>query len=226
MKFKKQLENQEQKIKTNDINKDLESANVLRKHYKTKQELDTEFYTSNLLQTNGVGVAKILSTYNNTAVIEQVDGISYDDILNRIEQGLLSQSNIKRVATELCDWLEKYYMITKNASRGDISFKNFVFTTQGKCVGMNFEQPLQLSRCEYDMGRILIYVATKEPMFTSGKMQLCKKLIDCFAKMGADFDLIKKEYYKEFDKIKNYRAGFAQLETQTKDFWELLNKCM
>ena len=222
MKFKKHLENQDEKIKINSINKDLEPTNVLRKHYKSRQELDIEFYTSNLLQTNDVGVARILSTYGNTAVIERVDGILYDKILERIEQGLLSQENIKRVATELCKWLKKYYAATKNASRGDISFKNFIFTTQGECVGINFEKPLELCRCEYDMGRILFYVATNEPMFTSGKLQMCKALLECFLEMNVDIDLIKKEYEAEFDKIKGQKAGFMSFETQVKDFWGLL----
>lgn len=224
MNFKKHLKNQEELLKSNNINKDVSLSNVIRKRYKNRQALDAEFYTIKLLQSNGVDVARVLFVQGDTAVFENVDGITYDKILDRIEQGLLNESSIKRVAKELCDWMKKYYNATATASREDINFKNFIFTPLGKCSSINFEHELQFCRYEYDMGRILIYVATYDPMFTIGKLNMCRALLECFLEMGADIDLIEKEYKAEFEALKMCRAGFAKLEPQIKGFWNLIVK--
>lgn len=227
MNFKKLLEAQSEKIKLqkNDVSTVMgDDIKAVRKCYSSSQAMNTELATIKLLQSNGVAVASVLFTQDNTAIFERIEGITYEGILERIEQGLLEERSIKRSAKELCLWLDNYYAVTKDAYRGDINLKNFILTPFGKCVSIDFEEPLKFGRHEYDMGRMLAFVATYDPPFTIGKHQLCKALLENFLNMNADIEEIQKEYDLEIDAMKIRRAGFAKIETQAREFWKLIVK--
>ncbi len=201
-----------------------DGTKAIRKCYKNPQSMATEIATINLLQRHGVRVASVLLTKDNVAILERIDGITYLDILERIEQNLLEDRSIDRTAKELCLWLEDYYTATGNASRGDVNFRNFIFTSFGKCVGIDFEEPLDFKPREYDMGRILAYAATYEPMFSLGKLKLCKAFLGYFLKMDGDIDDIHKQYDIEIDSMAKRRAGFLEDVEKAKDFWSLVVK--
>lgn len=227
MNFKRLLETQGEKLKSqsNDTSTVMsDNTKAIRKRYSSGQAMSTEISTTRLLQTNGVAVASVMFTQGNTVIFEQIEGITYDVILERIEQGLLEERSIKRAVNELCLWLDDYYAATRGAYRGDVNFKNFILTPFGKCVSIDFSEPLRFGRCEYDMGRMIACVATYDPPFTIGKTQMCKALIENFLKMDADIEEIKKQYDLEIDEIKLRRAGFSLIEQEAREFWTFILK--
>lgn len=201
-----------------------DDTKAVRKSYKTSQAMAIELATIRLLQKHNVLVPGILFTQDNTAIFEQIDGITYLEMLERIDQNLLNENSITRAVKELCLWLEDYYVATNNALRGDVNFRNFIFTPYGKCVSVDFEEPLEFAKRERDMGRILAYCATYDPPFTLGKLNMCKSFLKNFELMNADLEEIHNEYNKEIDEMKTRRAGFSQYEQQVRDFWGLIIK--
>ncbi|MEG0978609.1 MAG: hypothetical protein RR911_05510 [Oscillospiraceae bacterium] len=227
MNFKKMLSAQGEKLKSqrNEVSSVVvDNTKAVRKCYNNAQSMATELATIKLLQSNGVSVAGVLFTQDNTAILERIDGITYEEIIDRIEQNLLEERSIKRTAKELCLWLDDYYAATKGALRGDINLRNFIFTPRGKCVSIDFEEPIKFGNREQDMGRILAYTATYDPPFTLGKLNFCKALMEIFLKMDAKEEEIHREYNSEIDAMKLRRAGFAAVESQAREFYNIIVK--
>lgn len=227
MDFKKLLEAEGEKLKSqkNDVSAIfIDNSKAIRKSFENSHSMATELATISLLQRNGVRVASVLFTQGNTAILERIDGVTYEEILQRIEQDLLEDKSIKRAAKELCLWLEDYYTATKGALRGDINFRNFIFTPLGKCVSVDFEEPLEFSNMEKDMGRILAFATTYDPPFTIGKLKMCRALYEKFLAMNANPNEIRNEYQKEIDAMKIRRAGFSRIESQARNFYDIIIK--
>lgn len=225
MNFKKILNKESQKLKLykNDVSLvSIDNSKAVRKIYKDIDSMNVEISNIKMLSSGNVPVPNVLRIKENVAYIQMVEGITYVDIIDRIEQDTLSDSNIEKVAKELCEWLESFYKATEGCVRGDIDLNNFIFTTLGKCVSIDFEKEFEKDKIEVDMGKILAYIATYNPSFTQGKLLLCKFLYQRFLQMGADSAEVHNQYLKQVIAFVETKKGFAKIKDNAIKYFNLI----
>lgn len=228
MKFRDVMKTESEKIKyINNDNSSLVAVNntkAFRKVYKNYNVMKIELDNYKTLFDKGVSVPNIILVKDNIAYIQWVEGISYVDIIERIEQGKLYEKSISKVANELCHWLESFYEATNGMGRGDVNLSNFIFSTLGKCVSVNFKNEFESQDKEVDMGRILAYTATYEPALTQGKLSLCKAFYKNFLDMGADEIKIHTEYIKQINYFEQSILRFKLIKDSALSYYDLIVK--
>ena len=160
------------------------------------------------LQAAGVAVPKIISAAESELELEYIDGQVYADLLDRFTWAQ---------AKALSDWILSYRKAT-GLLRGDVNLRNFLYF-QRKCWGVDFEEPPKPGRMEVDLGKILAFAATYEPVFTDEKSEAVRLLHCVFTLSGGDKECIKLEYFKEIQAMKKRRALPSDFVVRASNFW-------
>lgn len=228
MKFREVMKTESEKIKYFDNDSSsllsVDNTKAFRKVYKNYDIMRTELNNYKTLFEKGVLVPNVFLVKDNVAYIQWVEGISYVDIIERIEQGKLYEKSIRKVADELCKWLESFYDATNGMGRGDVNLGNFIFSPLGKCISVNFKNEFESQDKEVDMGRILAYTSTYEPASTQGKLSLCKAFYKNFLDMGADEIKIHTEYIKQINYFEQSTLRFKLIKDSALSYYDLIVK--
>ena len=153
------------------------------------------------LKDKGVAVPFVVDTYDNTLVLEYIEGLTIPDFLESSD----SYSRSETVSKHLADWFSCFYRAveyeTTSEIRGDVNGRNFIITDD-QVFSVDFEEKIY-GRMSTDLGRLLAFITTYTVKNTSAKDMLCYFLLDDFcSNLSIDSDSILYEKTKEMDSMK------------------------
>jgi hypothetical protein len=130
--------------------------------------------------------------------MQHISGLTLPDLIDKLEFGGNSFTDIDTIAQAVIEWLAKYYDTAgtrvTGLGRGDINGRNFIFD-DGQVWGVDFEEPLNLPQkpqsgheaIETDIGRLMAFVLNYDPPNTPFKKDLSESLL-LFAVKMLDID--------------------------------------
>ncbi len=163
------------------------------------------------LDKKGLSVPKLYYKGKGSIVMEYIRGATLVDALTDAEYYTRKSRdyiNIKGLAEHLARWLDGFYRTSsqitgKSTILQDINLRNFLLGY--KLYGIDFEDCRE-GLIEEDMGRLLAFIVTYEPAFTTFKMGFAREVYYALAKrMPLNRDRVIAEASKEFDAIRERR---------------------
>ncbi len=157
----------------------------------------------NLLKKFDVNVPEILSIENNTVELEDLGDSTLLDWYEQVE--IENSYNYKDIIIKLCTWLKEFYEVTFNYYKksiilSDVNFRNFIIKN-GEIYGIDFEQSCE-GKIESDLGKIVAYAITYNPIMTEWKLKFADELINTLEiELKVNKKLIIEEKEKELKKI-------------------------
>lgn len=157
----------------------------------------------NLLKKFDINVPEIMSIENNTVALEDLGDLTLLDWYVQIE--IDNSCDYKGIIIKLCMWLKKFYDVTgiyykKQVILYDVNFRNFIIKN-GKIYGIDFEKSCE-GKIESDLGKIVAYALTYNPIMTEWKLKFADELINMLSiELKVNKKLIIKEKEKELKKI-------------------------
>lgn len=120
---------------------------------------------SNLLflSSAGIRVPKTAASFPCSLLLGFIPGKDFVSLITEAENSLEAVSKIPVAAAELAQWFKGFHSIT-GLLKGDVNLRNFIFTEDEKCVGLDFEDKLKKGQPEKDAGTILAYALSYEPI--------------------------------------------------------------
>jgi len=188
----------------------LENGKVIKK-FADIISLRREFDMVKLLKSRGVPVPDVLRVYGSTIEYGFIKGETYQSLVDCFE---------KKHARALLEWLELYYAAA-GTLRGDVNLRNFIYSGEDVCYGVDFEEICHAGERESDFGRIIAFAVTYEPPFTKEKANCAKLLLGCFNDSGADEIKIREAYIKEMQDIVKRRRESSYDTDKARNFWSL-----
>jgi len=198
---------------------------LIYKQYTDAKACAREKANLELLASCGLAVPQIEGEADKALLLSYINGMTYEQVLRKYEQGFLNNEQAAAAFTALIKWLEKYFAATKGALRGDVNLRNFIYLPDQTCVGIDFEDTLIYGDMCKDIGRILAFIATYDPPFSDKKSLIGAHILMCLdmnsASFAADFkDKIADAYRSEIAAMNRRRADFAPLAAQADRFWQ------
>ena len=138
---------------------------------------------------------------------EYIPGMTYEAVISGCESGAVRSEELADAVAALADWLIYWYAVT-GRKRGDVNLRNFIWTGM-RCVGVDFEEETGGPPFEEDMGRMLAYAASYDPVCTEGKHRFCSMLLKKFEETGASPELIREYALAETGVMLTRRKSFA-----------------
>lgn len=157
----------------------------------------------NLLKKFDVNVPDILSIENNTVELEDLGDLTLLDWYEQVE--IENSYNYKDIIIKLCAWLKEFYEVTFNYYKksmvlSDVNFRNFIIKN-GEIYGIDFELSCE-GKIESDLGKIVAYAITYNPIMTEWKLKFADELINALEiELKVNKKLIIEEKEKELKKI-------------------------
>jgi tRNA A-37 threonylcarbamoyl transferase component Bud32 len=173
----------------------LEGGRIV-KRYRKRETCLREAQALQLLYRSGLLVPALLGQDEYGLTLEYIPGETYAD---------LTEDMTWAQAEALSRWLAKYHEIT-GCLRGDVNLRNFLWTN-GRCVGVDFEDPSTPGPREVDLGRVLAFAATYRPSFSANKARSAKLLLNAFLRTKAEYKRIRDAYLDEISAINQRRAA-------------------
>ncbi|MBE5781104.1 MAG: hypothetical protein E7328_04710 [Clostridiales bacterium] len=173
------------------------------KEYRSMDVLAVERQNLLLLKRSGLcAIPEVLAEEGNTLTLSRLPGENYADLLPKLE----GDSALGKAAMEaLCHWLFCYYDASGGQLRGDVNLRNFLFDGS-VCYSVDFEEPLKKGPIERDLGGILAYLGTYDPVFTEERILLGAMFLKKALQLGADADGIHKGFCEELYGMVPYRG--------------------
>ena len=176
-------------------------GHCILKVYNNAQAWAQEMQQLRQLRNAGIRVPCVLGSGDNYLLIEYLDGPTYLELFEHMEQR--QEAHIKAVEA-LIEWLYAYHGAT-GMLRGDVNLRNFLFYDD-KCYGIDFEEAMQQGEIETDIGNILAFILTYHPSFTKYKIDLARKVLIKCKSLGAKEEKIRCAYVKEIDAMHQRRS--------------------
>jgi len=198
---------------------------LIYKQFTNGEACSREKANLQLLAAGGLAVPQIEGEANNALLLSYLDGLTYEQLLYKYEQGLINDDQATTAITALLNWLKAYYSATNGSLRGDVNLRNFLYLPDGTCAGVDFEDTLIYGDMCNDLGQLLAFIATYDPPF-SDKKSLIEAHIFMYldmnsASFAANFkDKIAKAYHAEIQAMNSRRSDFAPLAAQAEGFWQ------
>ncbi len=160
------------------------------KTFATSEGFKRERIANLTLSNHLVPVPKILDIGTQQITYEFVDGNVYADIVDDLTPVEI---------TALLNWLNSFHMVLGTV-HPDLNLRNFICRSDGSCVGIDFEDLENELVCdnsslslasnndssslsfgnkflmEKDMGKLIAFVGTYEPVFTERKISICREI--------------------------------------------------
>lgn len=198
---------------------------LIYKQYSNAEARSREKANLELLAAGSVAVPQIEGEADRALLLSYLDGMTYEQVLRKFEQGVLSYEQTADAITALLKWLEGYFAATGGALRGDINLRNFIYLKDKTCAGVDFEDTLIYGDMCQEIGRLLAFIATYDPPFSDKKLLIGAHILMCLdislASFAADFkDKIADAYRSEIAAMNRRRADFAPLAAQADRFWQ------
>ena len=188
----------------------------IRKRYLQPGAAQIEHDTLAELTEAGAGVPRVLYFDGEYMVQEYIPGMTYEGVIAGYEADALRGEEIADAVAALADWLIFWYAVT-GKKRGDVNLRNFIWTGM-RCVGVDFEEETGGPPFEEDMGRMLAYAASYDPVCTAKKRRFCTLLLERFEETGASPELIREYALAETDVMLTRRKSFADNAEQVRKF--------
>ena len=179
----------------------------VRKHYLQPGAAEIENKTLNALAEAHVDVPRILYFDGEYMVQEHIPGMTYEAVLSEYESDAMRGEELADAVSALADWLICWYAVT-GKKRGDVNLRNFIWTGI-RCVGIDFEEETGGPPFEEDMGRIIAYSASYDPVCTAEKKRFCALLLKKFEETGASPEMIEQYALAETDVMLERRKNFS-----------------
>lgn len=186
---------------------ELKDSKVVKK-YTEPECLKREARMLRQLNLMGVKVPEIIEETEDALTLEYINGPTYSDIIDELNA---------EQAQALAAHLAEFYKATATL-RGDVNLRNFIYNN-GVCYGLDFEDPPQFGDIEQDMGRILAFAVTYDPMLSIKKRFAAKHLLAAFLATGADIEKLKATYLKEIDAMETRRGEYFTQGEKARNFW-------
>ncbi len=173
---------------------------IIFKEYPDESALFREALALEYLGAAGLAVPALFGREDNALKMEYIPGVPYADL---VEELSFEQ------AEALAAWLAEYHGLT-SLLRGDCNLRNFLWS-EGRCVGVDFEDEPMMGDGEIDMGKILAYAVTYSPPLTEAKAASAHLLLRAFVNLNGplDLDLIKSAYLTEIAAMNSRRKQDA-----------------
>lgn len=151
----------------------------VEKHFPTKEAAIIEKNQLLRLQKSRieVNVPKIVTnlTTENVVTTEYIEGLTLTDFIDDLESyntmSQLFKRLIAHVANELFRWFFNFHRAVDNLNtkeiKGDVNGRNFIFDGLG-IWGLDFEEKAE-GEVEKDIGRLIAFILTYDPAFTTVK---------------------------------------------------------
>ena len=196
---------------------------LIYKQYTDAETCAREKTNLEMLASCGLTVPQIEGGADKALLLSYLNGLTYEQVLRKYEQGLLNDEQAAAAFAALIKWLEKYFVATKGALRGDVNLRNFLYLPNQTCVGIDFEDRLINGDISKDIGRILAFIATYEPPFSDKKLLLCSHLLNVIDINSpfycADYrNIIAIAYRSEIQDMNRRRSDFAPLAARAENF--------
>ena len=154
------------------------SGGIVKKYFTSAESVATEVLMLTRLKAAGVPVPQLIARKDRIITMSYVEGETLLDFLTRMET-CSEKALLMQAANALIDWLALYYRAVdarKTAQiRGDVNGRNFLW--DGSCFwGVDFEETAY-GPVELDIGRLLAFVLSYEPMHTPAKAKFADRLL-------------------------------------------------
>lgn len=132
------------------------------------------------LYKSQVSVPQVLEAGSDYLLLSYIEGITVCDFLQKAEK---DGGNGQEIIEPLLQWLMQYYACT-HESRGDVNLRNFIWQAQSQTIyGVDFEDEIKCDKFD-DLGQILAYAISYNPVFSEWKKQWVKKAFQFFVQQG------------------------------------------
>lgn len=195
---------------------DCEGTRCVRKRYLQPGAAQTERETLAALAEAHADVPRVLYADEEYMVQEYIPGMTYEAVISGYESGAVRSEELADAVAALADWLIYWYAVT-GKKRGDVNLRNFIWTGM-RCVGVDFEEETGGPPFEEDMGRMLAYAASYDPVCTEEKRRFCGMLLKRFEETGASPELIREYALAETDVMLARRKSFAVHAEKVRSF--------
>lgn len=167
------------------------SGCFIKKQYADTEALNREASALALLGAKGVSVPKVLHRSSNCCILEYLPGCTYVE---------LTEKCTKDHPSALRDWFDDFYRAVPGKIKGDVNLRNFLYS-DGKCFGVDFEEPMACGEPETDIGRLLAYFITYDPAFTLAKQKNASLYLTEFLKSGYCMQAIRCAFQTEIENM-------------------------
>ncbi len=151
-----------------------------------------------------VCIPKMISRGNKTIVYEQINGTLYAHLAEKMEE---------IHAHALASWLVAYHNVT-GVLREDVNLRNFIYSDDAKCYGLDFESKCEAGDINEDYGKIIAFCATYDPIFSAGKQNSCRLLINEFLATGGNYRTVVRAFCGEIERMVG-RRGASELSVES-----------
>lgn len=201
--------------KRNDVYRVIDSdGKYISKTFLNLLDMKREEDNLNLLKKFDVNVPEIMSIEDNTLLLEDLGDLTLLDWYEQVE--IENSYNYKDIIIKLCTWLKEFYEVTFNYYKksiilSDVNFRNFIIKN-GEIYGIDFEQSCE-GKIESDLGKIVAYALTYNPVMTEWKLKFADELINMLSiELKVNKKLIIEEKEKELKKIIERRTICSKIK--------------
>lgn len=185
--------------KRNKVYRIYEGSNTyISKEYINNNILDKEYNVLKLLYDNNVNVPKIISSNNDTIIMEDLGDLTLLEWLIREEKN--KSYNYHKTIIDLYNFFQEFYKTTKCALGEqyilkDVNLRNFIIKND-VIYGLDFELCEEGSIVS-DIGSLVAYIITYSPVGSDWKYKFVNDLIHIFL---LNFKLHKVKLICEIEK--------------------------
>lgn len=179
----------------------------IRKEYSELKRYTTELSMLISLIEAGVNVPKLLLAGQNYIIMEDLGNTTLLDWMEKSEKN--GEANYENVIYALADMLKTYYEASKrifgeSMALFDMNFRNFLIKDD-VIYRVDFEQ-VTAGKAESDIGKLLAFSTSYEPVNTPWKINFRRKLLMVLAnELGLDIRVIIEEERKESKRMERRR---------------------
>lgn len=184
---------------------------IVFKYHADGEALLREAHALEYLHQGGLAVPALLGVRKNALQLEYIQGPTYVDL---VETMTLKQ------AEALAAWLAEYHRLS-GFLRGDCNLRNFLWSEE-KCVGVDFEDEVNVGEAESDMGQVIAFAVTYDPPFTAKKAACGRLLLQAFGATGGDLEKIKDAYLDEIIAMNQRRRNVLMHSSSAALFFDEL----
>lgn len=153
---------------------------IVKKFYDTNYML-IEAEILNILLHSKASVPKLISVSNDEVILEDLGDLTFLDWLKKEERN--SSVTYHKMIIKFLSFLQKFYKTTneyygKQYIINDVNLRNFL-VNNNKIYGIDFEQCKE-GKIESDIGKIIAYIITYEPIATDWKFKFINDFIHIF----------------------------------------------
>ena len=208
---------------------------IVTKVFSEESKWQCEKLVNEVLQSYNVEVPQIINidNSNNLYIIryEYIEGNLYSELIK----------NLKREeAVSLLKWIDTYNTVI-GKYHPDLNLRNFIYNDKRSCVGIDFEETIldkeynkynadpvlqnkqgTSLRIERDIGKIIAFIGTYDPVFSENKRRSVELIINCSYELFSDLDIKKvcEEYFIEIEEMFKRRSHLPFTRQESIDFIE------